>query len=288
LKPNGHAPRKQAQEALIEPCTHPKKARWVDVENGELVCCGDLGGCGEVLRIIPERDTSAKFGRSPQNFAVFHNNLGSTTKAAEKHGTEPIHQLVVASVRGSVKYNRRPLELITKTCPKCLLENHLRVFEDVFCEDANCGVYLVTCKHCKAQNIMKDLKELGKCVSCRRKLSNSKKFVEFVRTRLAEQVTRWLPVDPMKYGNNTSAVGYMSDLRTISQWDPQEDSFAFKKAKELFSQRFDGELSDEDASRLAGRYMKMVKTVVSEQKKSLPKVLESLLDSLVTFEGVNA
>lgn len=140
------------------------------------------------------------------------------------------------------------------------------------------------CKHCKAQNIIKDLKELGKCVNCRKKLSKSK--TEFVRTRLAEQVIRWLPVDPVKYGNNTSAVGYMSDMRTISQWDGVEDDPAVKFAKEIFSQRLDGKLADEDANRLASLYMKSVNRLVAEQRHDLKPVLAGLLDTVLTMQGV--
>jgi hypothetical protein len=176
------------------------------------------------------------------------------------------------------------MELLLKSCPRCSAENRLRLFGDpVYCENPNCGAHIVKCTHCGAENIRKDEKEFGKCVSCRRKLARNSK-TEFVRTRLAEQVIRWLPVDPIKYGSNTSAVGYNSDLKALSAWTPVEDDFAFKKARELFSERFGGELTDEDASRLAAQYMKRVRNLVKVQRKALPKMLESLLDSV---EGVN-
>ncbi len=286
MKPNGKLP--AAEPILQEP--GKRKSRCVECgssellrTNGEIVCTS----CGTVQERMFEHgriSDAEKFGRAPQNFAVFGGNLGSTTKTSASLGAEPILQVAVANVRGSVKYNRRPLELVVKTCPKCSAENHLRVFGDpILCQNVSCGAYVVKCKRCGAQNIVKDSKELGKCASCRRKLARNSP-TEFVRTRLAEQVIHWLPVDPVKYGNDTSAVGYISDLKTLSAWTPTEDDFAFKKAREMFSQRFDGELRDEDASRLAAQYMKQVRNLVKVQRKSLPKIFESFLDSL---EGNN-
>jgi len=285
-KPNGKLP--MAEPTLQEPgkrkprCVECGSSKFLQID-GEIVCTS----CGSVQERMFEHgriSDSEKFGRAPQNFAVFGGNLGSTTKTSASLGAEPIHQVAVASVRGSEKYNRRPLELIAKTCPKCSAENHLRVFGDpVFCENPKCGATVVKCGHCGAQNIAKDSKKLEKCVSCKRKLASNSQ-TEFVRTRLAEQVIHWLPVDPMKYGSDTSAVGYISDLKTLSAWTPVEDDFAFKKAREMFSQRFDGELGDEDASRLAAQYMKQVRNLVKVQRKSLPKIFETFLDSL---EGVN-
>lgn len=285
-KPNGKLP--AAEPILQEP--GKRKPRCVDCGSekllridGEIVCTS----CGSVQERMFEHgrvSDSEKFGRGPQNFAVFGSNLGSTTKTDVSLGAEPIYQVAVASVRGSAKYNRRPMELLLKSCPRCSAENRLRLFgEPVYCENTNCGAHIVKCTHCGAENIRKDSKELGKCVSCRRKFARNSQ-TEFVRTRLAEQVIRWLPVDPLKYGSDTSAVGYNSDLRALSAWTPVEDDFAFKKARELFSERFGGELTDEDASRLAAQYMKRVRNLVKIQRKALPKMLESLLDSV---EGVN-
>ena len=291
MKPNGKKPNGElpAAELTLQELGK-RKARCAECgssellrADGETVCTR----CGSVQERMFERgpvSDSEKLGRGPQNFAVFGGNLGSTTKTTASLGAEPIYQVAVGSVRGSVKYNRRPLELIVKTCPKCSSENHLRVFgEPVFCENTKCGATVVKCRHCGAENIAKDSKKLEKCVNCRRKLARNSPS-EFVRTRLAEQVIHWLPVDPMKYGSDTSAVAYNSDLRVLSAWTPVEDDFAFKKAREMFSQRFDGELGDEDASRLAAQYMKQVRNLVKVQRKSLPKIFESFLDSL---EGVN-
>jgi hypothetical protein len=279
LKPNGHALRKQAQ---VEVCNHPKSELYKDPENGEEVC----EKCGVVLRVNhPKSDNVTKFGRGPQNFAVFHGNLGSTTKQGpDKKGAEPIHQLVVGTVRGSLKYNRRPLKIITKSCPHCRTENHLHLFGDpIFCENPTCGAYVVICEHCEAENIGRELSKLKKCSVCRKSLHPSDK--DFVRTRLAEQVIRWIPVDPFQYGRNCSAVGYMNDLRMLeSQWDLPDDDFAYKKARELFSKRFDGQLTDEDASYLAAKYLKAVRQLVREQRHGLPKMLESLLDTVLTFQ----
>jgi hypothetical protein len=291
LKPNGQKPRKPA---LLEtpPCRHPKKARWLDVDNGELVCRGDLGGCGEVLeRQVKRTSDIDKFGRGPTNFALFHKNLGSTTKQGpDKKGAEPMHQIAVASVRGSSKYDRRPLEIITKSCPHCRTENHLHLFGDpVFCENPTCGAYIVKCKRkgCGAENIAKELSKLKKCSACRKPLNLSAK--EFVRTRLAEQVIRWIPVDPVQYGRNFSAVGYMSDLRVLgSRWDPPEDDAAIKGAREVFSKRLNGKVTDEDASQIAAVYMKSVKQLLSEQRRDLKGLFEGVLDSILIVEGVKA
>jgi hypothetical protein len=138
-------------------------------------------------------------------------------------------------------------------------------------------------KSCGAENIARELSKLKKCSTCGKALNLSGK--EFVRTRLAESLIRWVPIDPVQYGRNFSAVGYMNDLRVLaSRWDPPDDDFTYKTARELFSKRFDGQLADEDASYLAAKYLKAVRQLVSEQRRGLPKMLKSLLDT-VTFEG---
>ncbi len=267
-------------------CLHPAKYRWNDRESGEVVCIAE--NCGEVLeRMVSRTSFGDKFGRGPVNQAVFRKNLGSTSKqGSDKKGPEPIHQIAVASVRGSVKYHRRPLELIVKTCPQCKQENHVRVFGDpVTCENTSCGAYIVKCRRCGADNVMREVSEGRKCANCRKKLDGAQS--EFVRTRLAEQVIRWMPVDGGKYGKNSSAVAYMADLIALANhWDPPEDDPVLKSAREVFSHRLDGQLSDEDAARVANVYMKSVKQLVKDQRKDLNGLFEGLLDSILIMQGV--
>jgi hypothetical protein len=236
MKPNGkmkHTSRGDLKQ-LIKVCDHPKPKRLRDLETGEIVC----QECGEVLQVQAQRVPDAgKFGRGPENFAVFRNNLGSTSKKNNSQPVEAYHLHAISEVYGN-RYGKIPSKLLTKTCPECGQQNHLKIFGDD-----------VTCEKCKAN--------------------------------LAHYVLRWLP-------NGSDATRFWADLRLLQGWDGPEDDALIKLAREIFSEQLGGRLSPEDASRVAGVYLKSVNRLISEQRHDLKSVLTGLLDSILTVQGVKA
>lgn len=297
LKPNGQAPRRQAQ---LETCEHPKSARWVDVENGEVVCRGDLGGCGQVLeRQSPRASDIQKFGRGPTNSAVFRSNLGTTSKSkSNRPGPEPAHLHALASTYGGTHGHLGSL-IQTRTCPSCRTQQTVRLFNDggLVCENETCGSLVCgKCSSLKVEQTDGEIKEgeqgnlhcsFGASVSedltCS-KYGEIKGHVKFMRTHLGDYLLRW---NPANNGNGLRR-SFWSDLRSLQSWDGPEDDVIIRSARELFSRRLNGKLSDENAHVLATMYLKAVRELSAEKRRELKRLLPGILDSCLRVVGVEA
>jgi hypothetical protein len=299
-----------------ELCQHPKSAVWNDLEAGETVC----RACGEVLsRVMAPIGVdlgSEKFSRGPVNAAVFNHNLGSTSKTRPDQQGEPCHYHALASVYGNRSGSKRPLELITETCPNCGCQHSLRVFgEVVTCQqcDSQLGEYIL---HVVPANVRRygrtyemqfdgkysSKEEVNKItLAIRSKLR--KLHAEITKVNLTDsslrlqllvsaegKLQRSTRVLESKFGKATSlkrvpnqSVNWNQDLRMLQHFSPVEDDPLMKTARELFSQRLDGKLSPENASMLAERYLQGVRKISRVPRRTLV----NLLDSLIESEGIS-
>jgi hypothetical protein len=122
----------------VAQCRHPALAQWMDPESGETVC----RKCAQVLP-SPKLNVAEveKFGRGPTNAIVFNKNLGSTSKSKQSQKTEPRHLHVLTQIYGTRDGKKPAVNLVTKSCPSCHAESHIRLFGDsVHCEE--CGAEL--------------------------------------------------------------------------------------------------------------------------------------------------
>lgn len=120
-------------------CRHPSQYRWRDPETGEVAC----RKCGQVLPNMEVHvSEEEKLGRGPTNDVNFNRNLGTTSKRfSSKRGPEPRLLHVLTQIYGSKDAKKQPIELISKTCPGCHREQHVKLFGDsVHCQE--CGADL--------------------------------------------------------------------------------------------------------------------------------------------------
>jgi transcription elongation factor Elf1 len=305
-----------------ELCHHPKSAVWNDLERGETVC----QNCGEVLQRTLSPFSAdlghEKYGRGPGNSVVFNKNLGGTSKANhDQAGSEPCHYHALAAVYGNRSGSKRPLELITQTCPSCGSQYSLRVFGDV-----------VTCEQCDSQLaeyilqlIPANVKRYGRTYDMQFKVDHSseeeiRETALAIRLKLQKlhaeigkvdltgsslrlqllvsaegNLKRSLRVLESRFGKAVAvrrvpnqAVNWNRDLRTLQHLNPVEDDPLLKAARELLSERLDGKLSPENADMIGTMYMKSVKQLVQNEHRHLKSMLEQVLDSVIEIQSVNA
>lgn len=226
-----------------------------------------------------------KFGRGPQNFAVFRGGLGSTSKGNRKGGPEGSHlEALTRGVYGKRDGSILPSEIVVRTCPSCKKQMPVPIFGGViFCENKDCGIEL---GHflLRWQPIV-PYRET--CATCGKMIYEARdfKFQHFVDAK-----KKHIRESPECEPNGTvaaqpnKALWSWADLRVLQGWDGVEDDPSIKRAREIFSRRFNGKLEDGDASSLAAVYMKSVRQLLRDQRHSLNGMLESLLDSIVTIE----
>jgi hypothetical protein len=72
---------------------------------------------------------------------------------------------------------------------------------------------------------------------------------------------------------------FWADLRVLGNWVPIDTTPTHRLAREIFSERILGHLSDEDAHRLAQRYIGAVAKIASVPRSELERLLDTLIAS---------
>jgi transcription elongation factor Elf1 len=292
-----------------ELCRHPQSERWNDLETGETGC----RLCGEVLVSKSSVPAAMKFSRGPENAAVFNHNLGSTSKPKpDQPGAEPCHYHALAAVYGNHNGSKRPLELITQTCPSCGRQHSLRVFGDVItCQqcDSQIGEYILQIVHANVKKYGRifDLQFNGNH-SSKEEAREIARSIRLKLRRLHAEISKLdlndsslhmqlllgadgsladaIRVLENKFGKTVTvrqlpnqAVNWNQDLRRLQHLLPVDDDPLLKTARELLSQRLDGKLSPENANMIAQRYLEGVKKISRVPRRTLVNLLDSLLES---------
>jgi hypothetical protein len=111
------------------------------------------------------------------------------------------------------------------------------------------------CPECKAENVLHLLGPTVFCVGC--------------GASLGEHVLRWLP------GCTDPNVRTMADLRQLGKLDGPEDHPMVKRAREIFSELALSQLSEEDAHRVAGPFIKAVKGLCRTSDSEITSMLNA-------------
>ena len=253
--------------SLTEKSEHPAEERFRTVvrkvcsecgssnltrADNETVCCN----CGLVQESAPSRHLFAfsggeHLGRGPNNASVFRHNLGTTSKKPhDKLGPEPHVLRAINMIHG--QNGHLPTTVFAKQCPHELTKRKSK--ENVRKIVDGKSVYV-----CSAMNMIPNYGSTVQCPSC--------------GGAVGHYVFRWLP------GCDNPAIRVWADLRTLGAIDPADNHPLMQHAREIFKEVTEQKLSDEDAHRVAGPFIRGMKNMTKETDSEIKKILFALLES---------
>jgi len=211
-------------------------------KDGELAC----RKCGLVVKdpIISRMSAldGAHLGHPPVNQAVFRHNSSTTSKnSPDVKGPEPHVLAALNNIQGQSGF--LPSKVFAKECPHEILVKGKR-------KPITCGKLAA-------------IPMYGQTVRC-----------EKCGGTVGEYIFRWLP------GCENPAIRVWADLRVLNAIDGIDDHPLLKRAREIFNEVADGQLSEEDAHRYAGPFIRMVKeTFVKKSDDELVGLLHAFFES---------